>query len=62
MLSVLTTNEKGHRELLEVEDVMMVLRVCAYVRTYLTVYIKYMQFFVYQLFLNKAVKEYVTSE
>lgn len=45
MLSVLITNEKGHRKLLEVMDMMMVSQTYAYSQTHLIVHFKYVQFF-----------------
>ena len=41
--------------------VVMASWVYAYVQTYPTVYIKYVQFFIYQLHLNKAVKNLINT-
>lgn len=36
-------------------------QVCAYVQTHQTVYINYVQFFLYELYLNKALNDKKTS-
>ena len=56
MLSVLTINKKRHRKPSEVMDMIMVSQVYTYVQTHQIVYIKYLHFFVEQLYLSKAVK------
>lgn len=56
-LNVFTTPKKGdRRKLLEVVDRVLVSWVYAYVHTHQIEYIKYGQFFLYPLHLNKAVK------
>lgn len=52
----------GHEEILKVIDMLITMIVVmgswvyAFVQTYQIVYIKYVQFFIYQLYINKAVK------
>lgn len=54
---------KGHRKILEVMDmsvtliVVMVSQVYVYVQIHQIVYMKYVQFFAYQLYPNKAVRK-----
>lgn len=59
-----TQRTQGHKETLELRDMFISLNmvivsqiyICKYVQTHQIVLTKYAQFFVYQLYLNKAVK------